>query len=37
MIISARRGVIASTRSKPTAVAPTDPNFAVGGYERLYK
>jgi hypothetical protein len=28
MIISARHGVIASTRSKPTAVAPTDPNFA---------
>lgn len=28
MIISARHGVIASTRSKPTAAAPTDPNFA---------
>lgn len=28
MIISARHGVIASTRSEPTAAAPTDPNFA---------
>jgi len=28
MIISARHGVIASTRSEPTAAASTDPNFA---------